>query len=48
MTESSVSVTGKAGMGNYYVADFFVKNGPNDDDSTLLFAPESVYYWHEK
>lgn len=48
MTESSLSVTGKAGMGNYYVADFFVKNGPNDDESALLVAPESVYYWHEK
>jgi hypothetical protein len=48
MTESAVSVKGKAGMGNYYVVDIFVKNGPNDDESTLLVTPESTYYWHEK
>lgn len=48
MTDSAVSVKGKAGMGNYYIADIFIKNGANDDESTLLVTPESTYYWHEK
>lgn len=48
MVESGVSVTGKLGMGNYYVVDIFRKHGPNDDNSTLSFTPEASFYWHEK
>nr|QJB18643.1 MAG: capsid protein [Genomoviridae sp.] len=48
MTDSAVSVTGKAGMGNYYVADFFIKNGPASDTAQLNVTPESTFYWHEK
>lgn len=48
MIDSSVSVTGKAGMGNYYVVDIFRKHGINDDQSTLSFQPEASFYWHEK
>lgn len=51
MFESSVSATGRAGMGNYYVCDIFRKAGPNEQDddlSTLTVTPESVFYWHEK
>lgn len=48
MIDSAVSVTGKPGMGNYYVVDIFVKHGDNDDASTLKFTPESTFYWHEK
>lgn len=48
MVDSAVSVTGKPGMGNYYVMDIFVKHGVNDDQSTLTFTPESTFYWHEK
>lgn len=48
MVDSSVSVTGRAGMGNYYIVDIFKKNGVNDDFSTLQVTPESTFYWHEK
>jgi len=48
MTDSAVSVDGKAGMGNYYVVDIFRKHGVNDDVSTLTFTPEATFYWHEK
>lgn len=48
MVDSSVSVTGKAGMGNYYIMDIFRKHGVNDDQSTLTYTPESTFYWHEK
>jgi len=48
MTDSAVSVDGKAGMGNYYVVDIFRKHGVNDDQSTLTFTPEATFYWHEK
>lgn len=48
MIDSSVSVTGRLGMGNYYVVDIFRKHGANDDQSTLTFTPEASLYWHEK
>lgn len=48
MTESAVSVTGRVGMGNYYVIDMFRKHGNNDDQSTLTFTPEATFFWHEK
>lgn len=48
MVDSSVSVTGNPGMGNYYVVDIFVKHGVADDQSTLTYTPESTFYWHEK
>jgi len=48
MVDSSTSVTGRPGMGNYYIVDIFRKHGPNDDQSTLTFTPESTFYWHEK
>lgn len=48
MTDSAVSVTGRAGMGNYYVIDIFRKHGQNDDQSTLTFTPEATFFWHEK
>lgn len=48
MTDSSVSVTGRYGMGNYYVVDMFRKHGNNDDQSTLTFTPEATFFWHEK
>ncbi|AYP28710.1 MAG: capsid protein [Gemykibivirus turti1] len=48
MIDSGVSVTGRAGMGNYYVVDIFRKHGINDDQSTLTFTPEASFYWHEK
>lgn len=48
MIDSAVSVTGRLGMGNYYVVDIFRKHGVNDDQSTLTFTPEASFYWHEK
>lgn len=48
MVDSSVSVTGRAGMGNYYIMDIFRKHGVNDNESTLTFTPESTFFWHEK
>ncbi|AGU67654.1 capsid protein [Black robin associated gemykibivirus 1] len=48
MVDSGVSVTGKVGMGNYYVMDIFTKHGLNDDQSTLSYEPESTFFWHEK
>lgn len=48
MIDSSVSATGRYGMGNYYIVDIFRKHGPNEDQSTLTFTPESTFYWHEK
>lgn len=48
MVDSAVSVSGRAGMGNYYIMDIFRKHGANDDQSTLTFTPESTFYWHEK
>ncbi|WGD01135.1 MAG: capsid protein [Genomoviridae sp.] len=48
MSDSSVSVTGRVGMGNYYVIDMFRKHGNNDDQSTLTFTPEATFFWHEK
>nr|QXN75616.1 MAG: capsid protein [Genomoviridae sp.] len=48
MVDSAVSVSGRPGMGNYYVVDIFRKHGINDDQSTLTFTPEATFYWHEK
>lgn len=48
LIDSAVSATGNRGMGNYYVVDIFTKHGNNDNVSTLTFAPEASFYWHEK
>ncbi|QCS35904.1 capsid protein [Capybara genomovirus 12] len=48
MVDSATSVTGRPGMGNYYIVDIFRKHGVNDNDSTLTFTPEATFYWHEK
>lgn len=50
MTESFYSVEGKAGMGDYYIVDFFQAD-PNSTGSTpsnLYFDPQATYYWHER
>lgn len=42
---------GKAGMGDYYVLDFFKCADPNAASPTahvLDFNPEATLYWHEK
>uniref|UniRef100_A0AAU6S5A3 Capsid protein n=1 Tax=Myotis capaccinii feces associated gemycircularvirus TaxID=3139979 RepID=A0AAU6S5A3_9VIRU len=50
MTESFYSVEGKAGMGDYYIADFFTSDATAADSSpsSLLFNPQATYYWHER
>lgn len=51
LAESDVSVsrssTGKAGMGDYYVVDFFAC-AESTSVNTLTFAPNTTLYWHEK
>lgn len=37
---------GHAGMGDYYVMDFFTNSVPNGDN--LTFLPEATLYWHER
>lgn len=44
---SSRSSTGKAGMGDYYVVDFFICADASASN-TITFAPNTTLYWHEK
>lgn len=48
--ESFYSVTGKAGMGDYYIVDFFKSDLVQGDttNSNLYFEPQATYYWHER
>lgn len=41
------STTGKQGMGDYYVVDFFRAIGGTSSDY-LDFLPQASFYWHEK
>lgn len=41
------STTGKAGMGDYYIVDFFQSIGASTTDN-LRFEPQATLYWHEK
>lgn len=45
---SGYSTLGKAGMGDYYVIDFFRANSTSSSADTLSFGPEATIYWHEK
>jgi len=49
MFTSPLSAESRAGMGDYYVVDFFQANagsvGGQDD---LIFEPQATFYWHEK
>lgn len=42
------SVEGKAGMGDYYVVDFFAAGGARDAGDLLQVNTDSTLYWHEK
>lgn len=49
--ESFYSVTGRAGMGDYYICDFFKSDfilGEEATNSSLYFEPAATYYWHER
>jgi len=48
MFTSPLSVESKAGMGDYYVVDFFVQNPGGTTADTLQFQPNATFYWHEK
>lgn len=43
-----ISVGGKAGMGDYYVVDFFLARTGATTSDQLSFNPEATLYWHEK
>lgn len=40
------SVEGKAGMGDYYILDFWAGSGTSEDDLSVSY--NSTLYWHEK
>lgn len=42
------SVSGKQGMGDYYIIDFFQPAIGGTASDHLSFAPEATLYWHEK
>lgn len=42
------SVTGKQGMGDYYIMDIFNPHGDAVNSGELLFNPNSTLYWHER
>jgi len=46
-TGGDLSTLGRAGMGDYYVLDFFDASTLNATD-TLAFQPEATLYWHER
>lgn len=45
---SKYSVTGKAGMGDYWVIDIFRPRTGSSASNLLAFNAESSLYWHEK
>lgn len=45
---ATFSAPGKAGMGDYYVVDFFDCRFNTSTTTTLTFSPEATLYWHEK
>lgn len=45
---SYTSTSGKPGMGDYYVVDFFQPADGADASDTLALLPEATLYWHEK
>lgn len=45
---SHFSVVGKAGMGDYYIVDYFRPRVGSSSENRLLFAPQATLYWHEK
>jgi len=47
-TTKYVSVDSKAGMGDYYVVDFFAPGGTRTAGDLLSVNSETSLYWHEK
>jgi len=46
--QAKFSVTGKQGMGDYYVCDFFYAGLGATSSDAMNFNPNSTLYWHEK
>jgi len=42
------SVQGKAGMGDYYIVDYFRPRAGSNTENHLSFSPQATLYWHEK
>ncbi|QCX29472.1 capsid protein [Plant associated genomovirus 17] len=42
------SISGRQGMGDYYVMDFFQAAQGAAQTDQLVFSPEATLYWHEK
>lgn len=47
-TPAAFSALGKAGMGDYWVVDFFKPRIGSSSTNQLSFNAESTLYWHEK
>lgn len=47
-TTNYTSVASKAGMGDYYVVDFFAPGGTRTAGDLLSVNSDSILYWHEK
>lgn len=45
---SPISTRSKAGMGDYYIVDFFEPFGGSTSGDDLSFWPQATFYWHEK
>lgn len=45
---SQYSITGKAGMGDYYIIDFFQCGDGGTSSDILTMSAEATLYWHEK
>lgn len=45
---SSLSTTGRAGMGDYYVVDIIGSGTGGTTSDRLSWAPTATLYWHEK
>jgi len=45
---SFISTSGKEGMGDYYVVDFFAPVATALASDALIFDPTATLYWHEK
>lgn len=47
-TASSLSILGKAGMGDYYICDLFRARQGSATADQLSVRPEATLYWHER
>lgn len=48
MATNNWSVTGKQGMGDVYIVDYFRPRVGSTSDDVLYFGPNASLYWHER